>query len=842
MASPTRGPVTTAPMRGLPADTTSFVGRSELVKHACELLVGERLVSLTGPGGVGKTRLAVRVASTVARAFPHGVYLADLRVLTGDPSTDAASIAAPAGARAAVDPLGALYWVVADALNLRDHSDRPVDARLREHVRDRKLLLVLDNCEHVVHLVRRLVTMLLREAPELKILTTSQHRLGGPDEHAVPVEPLACPDPDSPSWSLEEAQRSDAITLFRERSAAAGHRISDDELKDVARLCAAVGCLPLNIELIAGTMSTYSPATMLARREKLMLQGRFLQPVEWSYDNCDSDAERLLWRRLSVFSGAFDLDAAEAVACTDVIPTQRVLDLIGGADAAGADAVTSCEVLASAQVFDLIENLVHHSVLSIDRSSGKIRYRLLETLQAFGARRLAESGEDKAVRLRHLLLCRDRVVEVAQNWLSPNETVLLDRLRLDMPDVRAAMTFALSQPPAAALRGLEIATMLTVGRGWFFFGTLSEGREWLRRYLDTLTDLPPGLRAIALAQLYWIGICQGRAELTEERFAEVLSLAEASGDLVATATYSFLRGSHCLLGTGDPAALQWCKRATAEFDAAGDPTKAFMPRMFAALAASLLHEDPDLSERLAVEVMELAENSQSAQSAGWARFTLALACLQRGERERARLLLQEGMRIQRDIGDLWGPSWTLDALSWATADDTPELAAELAGAADSVRSITGAQIERLPALGAKRTAAMGTIRSTLTAQACTAAYTRGAALPLDQAIEFGISALSAGEQASRPVDPAMSELVRKGVTPREREVALLVENGLTNPQIGARLHVGARTVETHVRNLLKKLGLASRAQIAAWMAGSRTPAGITAGITAATPGVDEDRS
>ncbi|MFJ5984419.1 ATP-binding protein [Lentzea sp. NPDC092896] len=830
--------MTTAPTRGLPADTTSFVGRTGLVEHACELVACERLVSLTGPGGVGKTRLAVRVASTMKRAFTHGVYLADLRVLAGDTGTDVAGTDASAGAREAVDPIGALSWVVADALNLRDHSDEPVIARLLEHVRDRQLLLVLDNCEHVVHLVRRLVAMLLREAPGLKILTTSQHRLGGPDEHAVPVEPLSCPDPGSPSWSPEAAHRSEAITLFRERSAAAGHRIAEDELKDVARLCAAFGCLPLNIELIAGTMSTYSPATLLARRKELIRQGRFLQPVEWSYDNCDSDAERLLWRRLSVFSGAFDLDAAEAVACTDVIADERVLELVGGDGAPGPNAVTLCEPLASGQVFDLIENLVHHSVLSIDRSSGKVRYRLLETLQAFGARRLAESDEDTAVRLRHLLHCRDRVVEVAQNWLSPNETVLLDRLRLDMPEVRAAMAFALSAPPAAALRGLEVATMLTVGRGWFFLGTLSEGRDWLLRYLVALPNVPPGLRAIALTQLYWIGICQGRAELTEERFQEVFDLAEASADPFALASYSFLRGTHLLLGTGEPEALRWLELAAAEFDAAGDPTEAFMPRMFAAVAASLMHDDPDLSVRLATEVTALAERSQSAQSVGWARFSLAMACLQRGERERARLLAKEGLRIQRDIGDLWGPSWSLDALSWATAADRPELAAELAGAADSVRRDTGAQIERLPALAAQRATAMTTIGATLSESACAAAYARGAALPPNEAIEFGISVFTADEQDLRPLDQAMVELARKGVTDREREVALLVEQGLTNPQIGARLHVGTRTVESHVRSLLKKLSLSGRAQVAAWMAGRRLPVAITA----TTPGAAEDRS
>ncbi|MFJ8966664.1 ATP-binding protein [Lentzea sp. NPDC102401] len=830
--------MTTAPTRGLPADTTSFVGRADLVEHTRELVARERLVSLTGPGGVGKTRLAVRVASTMTRAFTHGVYLADLRVLAGDPGTDLAGVDASAGERAVVAPLGALSRVVADALNLRDHSDKPVIARLLEHVRDRQLLLVLDNCEHVVHLVRRLVAVLLREAPELKILTTSQHRLGGPDEHHVPVEPLACPDPGSRAWTSEAAHRSEAISLFRERSAAAGHRIAEDELKDVARLCMAFGSLPLNIELIAGTMSTYSPATLLARREELIRQGRFLQPVEWSYENCDSDAERLLWRRLSVFSGAFDLDAAEAVACTDVIADERVLSLIGGEEAPGASAVTSCEPLASGQVFDLIENLVHHSVLSIDRSTGKVRYRLLETLQAFGARRLAESGEDTTVRLRHLLHCRDRVVEVAQNWLSPKETVLLDQLRLDMPDVRAAMSFALSAPRAAMLCGLEVSTMLTVGRAWFFFGSLSEGRDWQLRFLGALTDVPSALHAIALTQLYWIGICQGRVELTDERFKEVLALAEATRDPFALASYSFLRGTHLLLGTGEPEALQWLERATAEFDAAGDPTKAFMPRMFAAVAASLMHDDPDLSLRLATEVTKLAEESQSAQSVGWARFSLAMAFLQRGEHARARILAQEGLRIQRDIGDLWGPSWSLDALSWTTADDRPELAAELAGAADSVRRDTGAQIERLPALAAQRTRAMATIRVTLSAPACATAYARGAALPPDQAIEFGISVFTAEERDFRPVDQAMVELARKGVTEREREVALLVEQGLTNPQIGARLHVGSRTVETHVRSLLRKLGLTSRTQVAACMAASRVPAVVTA----TTPGADEDRS
>ncbi|OUC95235.1 ATP-binding protein, partial [Streptomyces swartbergensis] len=290
----------------LPVETTSFVDRRGELTQGRELLARARLVTLTGPGGVGKTRLAARVAARVQRAFPDGVRFVHLSGLH-DP---------------ALVPLAA-----ADALGLHDHSAQPPLDALVEQVRDRRLLLVVDNCEHLAGACARLAAALLHGTEGVRILATSRHRLGLTEEHLLEVRPLPVPDPDG---DLSAAEGYPALTLFADRAAAVvpGFRLTPDNRASVARLCRRLDGLPLAIELAAVRMRVLDVDQLLDRlddRYRFLTTGSpaalprhqtLRAAVAWSHDLC-TGPEQLVWARLSVLAGSFDLETAEAVCADD---------------------------------------------------------------------------------------------------------------------------------------------------------------------------------------------------------------------------------------------------------------------------------------------------------------------------------------------------------------------------------------------------------------------------------------------------------------------------------------------------------------------------------------------
>ena len=288
-----------------PVETTSFVDRRDELAEGRRLLATARLVTLTGPGGVGKTRLAGRIAARVERAFPDGVRFAHLAGLH-DP---------------ALVPLAA-----ADALGLHDHSEQPPLDTLVERLRDRRLLLVLDNCEHLLSACAELAAALLHGTSGVRILATSRHRLALTEEHLLDVRPLPVPDPDS---DLSAAATYPALALFADRAAAVapGFELTPDNRAAVARLCRRLDGLPLAIELAAVRMRVLGVDQLVARlddRYRLLTTGSpavlprhqtLRAAVDWSHELC-TEAEQLVWARASVFAGSFDLEAAEAV-CAD---------------------------------------------------------------------------------------------------------------------------------------------------------------------------------------------------------------------------------------------------------------------------------------------------------------------------------------------------------------------------------------------------------------------------------------------------------------------------------------------------------------------------------------------
>ncbi len=430
----------------LPAELTSFVGRRDELAEVRRLLAGSRLVTLTGVGGVGKTRLALRAAAELRRSFPGGVWLVRL-----DQLREEALVA----------------QAVAGALGLQDRADYSPEAALAGYLAGRQLLLVLDNCEHLVDAAAKLADQLLRAAAGLRVLATSREALIIDGEMVLPVPPLPVPEAGQPLTAAELGVFP-AVRLFAERAAQVvpGFTVTEANQAAVAGICRRLEGLPLAIELAAAQTRVLSPEQVDARlgdRLGLLTRGGRARParqqtlrasIGWSYELC-GPAERLLWARLSVFAGGFELDAAESI-CAD-------------------------HQLAAGQVLDLLAALAGKSVLTAEHGQGVARYRLPEPLREYGQERLHESGQDTALRRRH----RDWHEQLARRadtgWLSPQIADWTARLFREHANVAAALDFCQAEPGEAEA-GLRIAMHVWLLYYWGA-GHVSEGRYRLGQAL-----------------------------------------------------------------------------------------------------------------------------------------------------------------------------------------------------------------------------------------------------------------------------------------------------------------------------------------------------------------------
>lgn len=673
----------------LPAEMTTFVGRERQLGQAQQLLETNRLVTLTGVGGVGKTRLALRVAAQVSGVFRDGVWLADLAPL--------------------VDP-DLLGQTVAGALGIRDHSTRPRVDVLIEQLRSKQLLLMLDNCEHVVPAVAALVGMLLRAAPGLRVLATSRQRLGLPGEHVLLVPPLTVPSPENAELPLT---RYEAVGLLVDRAAASGgdFQLTEHNRVAVVQLCQRLDGIPLAIELAAVRLSTLSLEEVLKRLDDRfrLLTGtcaRIAPPhhqtlravVDWSHGLCSAHEQRL-WARLSVFSGGFDLAAAEAV-CS-------------GGDIAGKD------------VMDILASLVHKSILAANNHGNRTRYQLLETIRQYGQQQLDDLGHGTALRRAHRDYYQDMTAQAAAQWCGPREIEWLSELRQELPNLRAALDFCLTQP-GQAQAGLEIAANLTRTRCWFFSSTLSEGRHWVERTLALNPPLPNPLRAGAAALRAWIALVQGDQHAAETFLADCRDLARQLADSDALPAVVFVTGAHALLVRADAQAIPLLAQARNQFQQGGEIGDAHMATMMWAMAAVFLG-DRDAAIAASNEYLAEATAYAAAWAHSWALWCVGLAELRHGEPHRAAVLFRDCLRRQRDISDRWGPVWSVEALAWtAAATGHHDHAAQLLGAAHRLRQLTGVALTGLRPFHDAHTEADRLVRRTLNAQAYATAFEQGA--------------------------------------------------------------------------------------------------------------------
>ncbi|MEV1021208.1 LuxR C-terminal-related transcriptional regulator [Streptomyces sp. NPDC050264] len=771
----------------LPAEATSFVGRRHELAHVADVLTRARLVTLTGPGGVGKSRTAVRAAYELKGTFSAGAQLVELSALS-DPELLANTVAA--------------------ALDLPEQTARPALEVIADFLADRNLLLLLDTCEHLVDACAVLCDELLRAAPGLRILATSRQPLDVAGEHVLAIGPLSVPDPSDSA----ARQGCDALDLFADRASAAapGFTMSDDNRADVLALCRRLDGIPLAIELAVPRLRVLSLDEMLTRlddRFRLLTGGRrtsvprhqtLRTAIGWSHD-LSTESERLLWARLAVFAGELSLEAAEAVCADPARP----------AGPPGGLAPPAAEVLPAEEVLTSLIGLVEKSVVIRVETPEGTRYRMLDTIREFGLEQLAALKDEEPTRHRHLAYFLEVAASFDKEWTGDAQIPLLRALVRDRANVRSALKYCVSQPRLHC-QGLRMATALW--GYWHATGLLTEGRYWLRRTLDGCPDETP-VRVKALWLTSWYMDLQGERGNNAELLKEAEAIATRIDDPVGAAwTLAFQAHRRYFLGLMEGCAADF-QEARARMTALGDDTGLQMLGFYGGFMLILSGDHEQGIAWCDDSLVRGAAHPAEQWARGWALWVKSVGLWLRGDHEAAVACSQEGLRSKATLHDLMGLAHFMEGLAWYAAQLRHfERVAVLQGAADALwrRSAKEARFG-IPVLHALHAGAAAQARSALGADGYHEAFTEGGLLPLDTAVDL---ALADGSAAAPDVPPQRSGPA-DGLTPRERQVAALVSEGLTNREVAAELVVSKRTIDSHVEHILTKLGFTSRAQIAA---------------------------
>ncbi len=764
----------------LPSDVTSFVGRRRELTGVKGLLRTSRLLTLTGMGGVGKTRLAIRAAADLQRGFTGGVWLVEL---------------------AGLQDGGLVAETVAAALGLQDRVAGGALRALSEFLAERQLLLVLDNCEHLLQACAVLADSLLRGCPGLRILATSRQPLAIAGEQIFVVPPLSVPALDQP-LPPEEILRYEALSLFAERAAAVhpAFVIHPGNQEAVVGICRRLDGIPLAIELAAVRLRALSAHQLLERlddRYGLLIGGSpavlprqqtLRALIDWSYELC-SPAERLLWERLSIFVDGFDLAAAEEVCSDAQLPAAAVLDLVAG--------------------------LVDKSVLVVEQRDGRVHYHLPETLREYGRSHLASHDQLRTLRLRHRDWCQQLVNEAEAGWSGPNQVALFARLQLAHANLRAALTCCLAEP-GAAQTGLRMASALRFY--WLTSGRLNEGRHWLGLLLASDHE-PSAARVKGLYVAGYLATMLDDFAAAERQLGEAGQLAEQLEDLPGASYVRQVSGLAMLFQADPVRAAQLFERALADHLQLADPAAVIYDRIGLAQASSLLGNG-----EYAAELLELCIAATESSGEHWIRaltlWALGVEACLRGDYQQASEHERQSIRLRLPFNDPWDIGLNLDVMAWAAAGAGDcERAARLFGAADAIPQIVGTSLATLGHLAGLHANYQAVARQALGAVAFQRAVQQGLSLSFDEAVAFALGDPTPPEPPVAKARPAAA--VPSSLTRREREIAELIARGLSNKEIAAALVIAQRTAEAHVEHILVKLGYTSRVQVASWVVGNR---------------------
>ncbi len=841
-----------APPGNLPAEPNSFIGRERDLAELVAILGRVRALTLCGPGGIGKTRLALRLAAMLATSYPDGVWivdLADVEVAAAGP-TEPAETADDQPPGGGSDPAlnDRLVPLLTAALGIRHEPDRLLADTLTEALRPRSALLILDTCEHLVQACAELVQRLLAGCPGLRVIGTSREPLGVRGEIIWRVPPLGLPPAAGEDTAAAgDAALYEAVQLFVERAAAVrpGFALDESNLAAVIDICRTLDGVPLAIELAAAWVRTLSPeqiSSRLADRFELLALGNRAAPprqqtlratVEWSYDLL-TRAERLLLCRLSVFHG-WGLRMAELVCADEQMPADEVLDLLRA--------------------------LIDKSLVSLDAElNGTARYRLLDTVRELAAEQAIAAGEMPGMRLAH----RDCTLALAETIASqafvrgePSWTervAMYHRVRADRANLQLALGYCVQRGDAE--EGLRMCDALS--GSWLASGDVAEGAGWLDRLLAIDAAVSPGVRSRALAvraelafeQLDYDGAVEyaraclesGAAckdgnpaggfrllaltELMSGRPAEALAHADAA---VASARQladeweegiSLATRAAALAGQGQLAeaedALQQALEVLTDNNGWGVANV-----LYGLGRVARARRDNDGAARYFQAALDLFRQIDARPEMARCLAGMGWVALAQGDLAVASACLPESMQLSLAAGHRLAIARGLQALA-ALAEASGDLAraVRLAGAAQPVFEAIGP----LPsaAAGRRLDRLLGSADSALGAAVATSLLAEGRAMSPHQAVQL------ASVPLPEPVAPGTNGHGPGGhrtggqLTDREMEVARLAARGITNRGIGQELFISQATAARHIANIFTKLGVSSRAQLVAWMADNGT--------------------
>ncbi len=826
------GPVSGAPeyapsATNLPHQLTSFVGRQPELAEVERLLSTTRLLTLTGPGGVGKTRLALQVAHPLLPRFAGGVWLVDL-----------AAVAEPA----------LVPQAVAQTLSLRKEARRPVLASLAEALQDRHLLLVLDNCEHLVGACAELVAALLRACPHVSMLVTSREALGVGGELVWRVPSLSVPPlsqrhqpPSNVPLTVELVGASEAVQLLLERARAVrpDFGLTPQNAPVLAQICQRLDGIPLALELAAARVQVLSVEQIAARlddrfrlltggsRTALPRQQTLAATLAWSHALL-SEPERMLFRRASVFAGSWTLEAAEAVC-------------------AGED-------LAQAEVLDGLAQLVNKSLVFVETHEPEARYRLLETMRQYGRERLEAAGEAPWIRRQHLayLLALTRVA--AGHFLGAEQAAWVQRLEREFANLRAAFDWALES--GTGTQALELAA--GVFPFWLVHGQEAEGIEWLEAALGSTEPLEP---TVARAQALWacgsLASRQGDYPQARRRLEASLAVFRALGHAPGVARAQGQLGWLAVQQLDPSTAQAWLETGLPVLEQTGDPwelpiasfalgllafeqgdyalARARMERDLAQaralgapwqLGRALTHlgeltrfeGDITQAERLYAEALRCFEAVGNPNQIAMTLGNLGGVVRAQGDLRRALALgLEEVQRFQRFLGSkeyLYHGLVDLGGVLVALGE--PERAARLFGAAE--RLSEQHQLRLQPNELAQYERDLPRFWSQGERAHLEAVWAEGRALELSEVLDLveAVARAEAPQETTATMAPGAAAASAPAPYPallsaREVEVLRLLAEGLTNKQIAERLVLSPKTVSSHLASIFSKIGVTTRA-------------------------------
>jgi predicted ATPase/DNA-binding CsgD family transcriptional regulator/DNA-binding XRE family transcriptional regulator len=759
-----------------PAPPTLLIGRDQALADVRTLLQDPlvRLITLTGPGGVGKTSLALEVAQHAGEVFPDNGVFVPLESLD--------------------DPGSLLSWI-AGRIGIIGTPQGSEVAALQRYFEHRRALLILDNFEHLLPAARE-VADLLRVTPELTVLVTSRAPLRLRGEREYPVGPLAVPDL-SRIPTPEEIRLSGAVQLFVERARASNPSfvLSQENATAVTAICRRLDGLPLALELAAARLRVLSPTELLARLDQSLplltggprdlpeRQRTIRQTIDWSY-RILGPAEQDLFRRLSIFVGGWDAAAAEAI----------------------GSGVPSLE----GQSLDLLSGLVEHSlVLAETQPSGSTRYRMLETIREFGRDQLLTSGETGMVARAHAQWCLRLAEQAATHFYGPHEADWLDRLEQEHPNLRAAVVYATEH----ADHPLLLRLVAPLGRLWNKREHFGEGEAWMAHTLRVAREAAPSADAAAVlfnvGRLVWD---QGNTDTGLLLLMESLAAWRALDDVRGVCTSAIILANMLRLRGQTADADSLLREARFRLEELGNEPFWLSTDLRLLGIMALERRDWAAADALLEQALEQARASKYPWGIASALHNLAHLQHLRGNHQRSLELFLENLQISLNERDYWPIAVTLPPVAevLVALGETGQ-AVRLFGAASSLAEQMVTRLSaRIPVVESQEQA-RAVAREAVGEADFALLWQAGRLLTPEQAVAELLQTAERRRETAEAVPAA--ESFPDGLSPREVEVIRLIAAGLTNAEAAERLYLSRRTVDAHLRRIYDKLDLASRTEL-----------------------------